>query len=496
MFHKLVDFMAVQPVEKVGNALKEQKRLTIEDCFSYIDQHVFPLTNPHKLRPKTKGFVGIEIEMIPMVLPSPHEALLPVEERKMKVERALEKLAKEKAWEAVYEESSQGKILLVLKISKGETLTFEPGGQMEYSSQPFQCLDESFARIESIQSLLKEKLSEENFDLLQIGVEPWHTLDEIGLRVYKKRYIAMNEYFQRNSLPIAPEMMRQTASIQVSLDFGHEEVQLAKRYLYAQVLAPFVAAIFANSPFHNGQKTDFLSYRTEIWRHVDPFRTGFVGLEKIAHSLTRRACVESYLEYALSCPIVYVERLGYAVPEKALTMRDFINRGYQGVFPSLEDFIGHLSLLFPEARPRGYIELRCFDAQSPVWQFAPAAFVVGLFYDEKNLEWISQNFEGSIHQTEKNMKEATNGLLSEDFKKVAKQLMEKSLEGLQRLEGTYCGEKSLKILRAFDKRFTSRGLCPANDLIDAVEKKGRSVILREDIRNIEEEWNLFISKEG
>ena len=62
----------------------------------------------------------------------------------------------------------------------------------------------------------------------------------------KKRYAFMTEYLPKKAaLPYV--MMRETAGIQVGIDFESEEDAMAKLYT-ANVLSPFMTAIFANSP--------------------------------------------------------------------------------------------------------------------------------------------------------------------------------------------------------------------------------------------------------
>ena len=50
----------------------------------------------------------------------------------------------------------------------------------------------------------------------------------------------------------------------------------------------------------------------------------------------------------------------------------------------MEDWHTHLSTLFPEVRPRGYLEVRTVDALPPEWYAAPMALLLGLAYDERS----------------------------------------------------------------------------------------------------------------
>ena len=70
-----------------------------------------------------------------------------------------------------------------LKLEKGNTLggvdigadgniSFEPGGQIEISTQPFRCLDMVLKNLDQSQSVLKEKFRKHNISLLHLGINP------------------------------------------------------------------------------------------------------------------------------------------------------------------------------------------------------------------------------------------------------------------------------------------------------------------------------------
>ncbi len=464
------------------------KKLTLSICYEFIDKKIFAL-NKAPATDNWPGYVGMEVEMFP-VHKSEHRGIpeLLIHQNNP-VFRALTQLAIQQEWQLFYEETETEKLLLVIKISEGETLTFEPGGQIEYSSQPFRCLDLVQTRLLEIQHLIEAALKTEGVGLIQMGLNPWHTVDQIGMQTPKKRYLAMDRYFRQHSPLSGPNMMRQTCSIQVCLDFGSNDTLLLKRYLAAQLLAPFAAAIFANSPYKEQKLTpSILSHRTSIWRDLDHKRTGFVALKSLSEDLNRQNAVEGYLDFALSCPIVFIENLSYLVPTKAITMKEWMTHGVNGVFPTLKDWELHLSLLFPEVRPRGYMELRSVDCQARYWQMVPAAFYVGLLYDSKNLDRVLDSLLPHIHKLHNLMSLALHGLENTLLQQHAKQLVLLAIEGLRRIERHYCGEASVHILSKFYHHFTEKDRCPAHDLIDRVQKAGRSFPVIDDFWFLEEQW--------
>jgi glutamate--cysteine ligase len=216
-------------------------------------------------------------------------------------------------------------------------------------------------------------------------MNPWQTVDEIGLQMRKPRYQSMDKHFTKIG-PYGRRMMRQTCGMQVNLDFGGTETILAKRYLVANLMSPAATAAFTYSPIVDRKKTDCLSFRAKTWQHLDPTRTGFPKLERIAKELSKEACVQSYLDHVLAAKVVFVESLNHEVPEPSITFADWIKHGYKGVTPTMVDFDTHLSLHFPEVRAKGFLELRSIDCQSRLWQTVPASLCTSLLYDEANLD--------------------------------------------------------------------------------------------------------------
>ena len=76
----------------------------------------------------------------------------------------------------------------------------------------------------------------------------------------------MADYFARLG-PAGAQMMRQTAAFQVSLDFD-DEPWLRWRVLNAA--APYVSAIFANSPVYQGGPPGSRAPAPQVWRDARP----------------------------------------------------------------------------------------------------------------------------------------------------------------------------------------------------------------------------------
>jgi len=172
-------------------------------------------------------------------------------------------------------------------------------------------------------------------------------------------------------------MMKQTAGIQVNLDFSSEADCFARLRL-AQALVPLLYALFANSPLLDGRPSGFLSTRGEIWARTDPDRTGLLPFLLAPH-----AGYADYVEHALDVPMYFIRRAGNFLDMTAerFSFRRYLRDGFVGERATMADWDLHLSTLFTEVRLRPQIEVRSMDSLPPALSLAPAALLKGLLYD-------------------------------------------------------------------------------------------------------------------
>ncbi len=80
---------------------------------------------------------------------------------------------------------------------------------------------------------------------------------------------------------------------------------MVRKMRVAMALQPVATALFANSPFREGQPTDYLSLRSHVWTDVDNDRSGilpFVFDDDFGY--------ERYVDYVLDTPMYFVHRDG------------------------------------------------------------------------------------------------------------------------------------------------------------------------------------------
>lgn len=71
------------------------------------------------------------------------------------------------------------------------------------------------------------------------------------------------------------DMMFRSTTIQVNLDYSSEN-DMVKKLKVSLALQPIATALFANSPFLDGNLTGYKSFRSHIWTDTDPDRTGML----------------------------------------------------------------------------------------------------------------------------------------------------------------------------------------------------------------------------
>lgn len=254
-------------------------------------------------------------------------------------------------------------------------ITLEPGAQLEISIKPVL----SIAEIESIYTgfseLIEPILKDREYSLTTLGYMPKGRAADREL-IPKKRYEFMDKYF-KTSGRCGMNMMRATASVQVSVDFKNEE-DCCARFALANALSPVFALICDNSPVFEGKPYIGNILRSYIWNNVDNERC---RLPFEAGSLTFR----KYAEYVYSSPAILV-------PDKD-TMRftggEKISDIYADTLIGEEEAEHLLSMFFPDVRLKQYIEIRPADSMPIKYALSYAALVKGVFASKQIFDFTS-----------------------------------------------------------------------------------------------------------
>lgn len=261
-------------------------------------------------------------------------------------------------------------------IGKSGHVSLEPGSQVEFSSRPFSTLDEIQTALKSFLSELHKSAEKNGLKVLDIGAQPKTIWDKIEV-IPKNRYKFMTEYLPSKGLEPF-RMMRETAGVQVNIDY-HSEEDAVRKLSLAMKLSPIVSAMYANSPLRNGELTGYKSIRANAWLNVDEDRCGFVSSKLLEYDVD--FSFADYAEILLDVPIVFNEYEGRA---SDMTFREYMFKG----FPNIKDWETHLSLYFPEVRLKDHIEIRNHDNQTEEMTMSIPALWKGILYSDDAIEEV------------------------------------------------------------------------------------------------------------
>lgn len=323
-------------------------------------------------------------------------------------------------------------------------ITFEPGGQLEYSAPPALSLSDLALDLRATVGQLSNAFEDAGIACVSLGIDPVTPVEGTVLQLSAERYQRMDRHFASIG-DFGARMMRQTAAMQICLDAGDDPYA---RWTLLEALSPYVIAIFANSPVYAGAATGHMSYRAHAWRSLDPSRTGLVsnGCEPAA----------AYTSFALGARAIL------AGPEHQRT-QPFGERLALGQARA-GDWNAHLTTLFPEVRPRAYFELRSCDALAPEWYVVPLAFVAGLAYyapsSRAALELLGAPNPALLACAGRcGMAEPTIAAAVPDLWRLAR-------AGCAALGATFITGADLEQVDDYVHRYSARGCSPAHDALD------------------------------
>jgi len=334
-------------------------------------------------------------------------------------------------WKPVHEENH----VIGLEGERGY-VTLEPGGQLEFSTEPGGDLSRIDRAYRSFLSDILPSLGEDKI-LAASGFQPSSAIEEIPL-LPKERYAHMYQYFDGKGL--AHYMMKGSAALHVTIDFADER-DYGRKMKAANLLVPIIYSRLDNAPFFQGQVRRGNSVRRKIWTDCTGVQTGL-----IPKALADGFSYEDYCQFLLRSPLILFKRKGEIRSGEGRSMAEVLTELKRGELKE-EDVEYLFSMVFPEVRTRGYLEIRSCDSLPYPYNIGYLAFWKGLLYDEENLRFLNQlgdrtfaqaeGFELAPHDhsaLEKVLKQASG---VEESEELFRQLLERSFQGLGARERTY-----------------------------------------------------------
>ena len=367
-------------------------------------------------------------------------------------------------WEPIME---NGNIIGLFDVTGGGAISLEPGGQFELSGAPVETVHQTCTELMAHLAQLREIARPLGIGFLGIGMTPdWSRADMPMMP--KGRYRIMTAYMPKVGT-LGLDMMYRTCTVQTNLDFS-SEADMVKKLRVSLALQPVATALFANSPFTEGKANGLVSFRSEIWRHTDPNRSGM-----LPWAFEPGMGFERYVDYALDVPMYFVKRGERYIDVAGQSFRDLLAGklpGLPGERATLSDWANHVSTIFPEVRLKRYLEMR--GADGGPWRRLPAfaAFWVGLLYDEAALDaaWdLVKDWSADERQT---LRDEVPKL---GFKahirqwsvlNLAKETLKLAEQGLaRRRKHDRAGHDETGYLRPIQE-FVARGITPAEALLE------------------------------
>ena len=341
-------------------------------CESKTDNHLEynQLLEEFILGCKTAQKIGMEYERIP-VHKSNDEVVSYYGEYGMC--ELLREIAKEDNWDYILDDTN---IIGLKKLHN--TITLEPGCQFELSLEPQDTIFGLKNKIEEIDKNIKPLLDKFGIKLINKGVSPKTTYRDIDL-LPKQRYAIMANYLWGI---LSDVMMRETAGIQVGIDYKSEEDAI-KKFNLANLMMPFVTAMFANSKIRGGVDTGYKSFRALAWLNTDNERCGF------ATKFTDGMSFRDYVNRLLDTPMIFINRENRTVSLNGrMTFKQFMDKGYEGFKANIEDWKLHTNLYFPEVRLRNFIEIRNHDCVGGGLEYSIPALYKGIMYNSSAIDEV------------------------------------------------------------------------------------------------------------
>ena len=283
------------------------------------------------------------------------------------------------------------------------SITIEPAAQLEIGTRQTDDIDTIAGIYGNFRKKLDDILKMHDMEVLSLGCQPVSRVDDLAL-IPKERYRIMDRHFASIG-DGGRQMMRGTASTQVSIDFYCEE-DFRKKVQAAYFFTPLFYLISDRCREFEGKKLDSHIKRADIWNRTDPDRCGIIpGVFK--RDFGYGDCADFYL----NMPLVVLPE-----GDRLIYTKETAKALFDAGRISAPDIPHIISMAFTDVRPKQYVEIRAADCMTPEGIYAYCALIKGLIYSNEVLEGVQEEL------VKKNIRE-------EDFRASLESLKESGFEG-------------------------------------------------------------------
>jgi gamma-glutamylcysteine synthetase len=140
--------------------------------------------------------------------------------------------------------------IIGLKDGDGGSVTLEPGGQLELSGAPLVNLHQTCAETGRHLKHMRTVTTALGLGMLGVGYQPKWARHDIPW-MPKGRYKIMRDHMPKVGR-FGLDMMLRSCTVQVNLDYS-DEPDMRRKFRTSLALQPVATALFANSPFRDGE---------------------------------------------------------------------------------------------------------------------------------------------------------------------------------------------------------------------------------------------------
>lgn len=265
-----------------------------------------------------------------------------------------------------FERSKKSKTIIFTKDDFG-TISFEPGSQIEFASNPAdnpKALEREIQAFFALFNRFIHQSSYKNVTLFSKGYYTGGEAKETIPMLRNERYALVHDYFKQFG-DFADDMMKCTCALQLHFDYSSvsDLVEKVNRMLLTQ---PILLYLSSNS---RSEKEKCHSFRRKVWESADPSRSGTPAGEEIYEQGSWN--LTSYIEKILAAPRIFPVK-----PE----------------WDYMQNLDHHISILGTDIRIRKTIEIRYLDLPKEDSLFPLINLIYHLIYDDE----LWENFESIL----------------------------------------------------------------------------------------------------
>jgi glutamate--cysteine ligase len=268
--------------------------------------------------------------------------------------------------------------------SAAALISFEAGGQIEFSSAPQLELEALFADIERYRGTLVQLCRKKGYALDAASFrKPEISLAQTRERIHDERYAVLFDFFLSQDQGTAIDILMFASGVHYNFDFQSEQ-DFTRKYFCCAVLN-ILLNVFCLGSLETVAMRALYTHRGMCWAN-NTINDGPLPLALGGRDVTPAR----YADYVMQAKIFMLRQDGrYVRLQGNDSFADFMAgrlQAFPGLLPSVDDLASHLGTLHPFVRMNQRIEMRSGGAVSALVIGDLFTFLSGILYCEDALD--------------------------------------------------------------------------------------------------------------